>query len=247
MGFFDLFSKCVQAFVLPQECVVCSEPVCEPDWSPLCGSCRVRLREPSGIRCRLCGLLLTLLDEGGCCGRCLREDPGFDRVATAGDYRGALRQVLHGYKFGGHRRLAGPLAQLIARVYRAELANGTWDCLIPIPIHPRRLRSRGFDQVGRLCRYLEPDVGLPLLDVVVRVRPTLPQRGLTVDQRRRNLHQAFRLRAQPGVRDALIVDDILTTGATAREIAGLLRSSGVRQVGVLTVARTPVWRGEANG
>lgn len=229
----------MQAFVVPQDCVVCGCRACTSDWSPLCGTCRSQLTEQRVRCCLSCGLPLGTLELAGTCRDCLRTDPGFDRAASAGLYRGSLKTVLRAYKFDGHRRLAGPLSELMAEVFLSELADEGWDCLTPVPSHPRRLRRRGFDSAATLCRQVALRTALPERRSVRRARRTRLQSGLSVRERAKNVRGAFEGTSCAGEGRVLIVDDILTSGATARELSRIIRRGGATRVGVLTAARTP--------
>ncbi|MCY3775512.1 MAG: ComF family protein [Candidatus Aminicenantes bacterium] len=157
-----------------------------------------------------------------------------------GPYTGTLRKLIHRFKFSGHRRLAHPLACLLEEAYRKRPNPFTPSCLVPVPSHPRRLRKRGFDQTLLLTRTLGRRLNLPLFRGLRRSRPTLPQSGLDLKARRRNVRNAFRLRQARRLRgeDLVLVDDILTTGATVREICKVLKRDGrAGRILVLTVAR----------
>ena len=148
--------------------------------------------------------------------------------------------MIHRFKFSGHRRLAHPLACLLEEAYRKRPNPFSPSCLVPVPSHPRRLRKRGFDQTLLLTRTLGRRLNLPLFRGLRRSRPTLPQFGLDLKARRRNIRNAFRLRQARRLKgeDLVLVDDILTTGATAREISKVLKRDGrAGRILVLTVAR----------
>ena len=111
------------------------------------------------------------------------------------------------------------------------------DALMPVPLHWRRHALRGFNQSAALCACVRDSTGLPVLNSVVRYRSTPYQSGLDARQRRDNLANAFRIKARPDAAHVVIVDDVVTTGATAAAIARLLFGSGVREVSVLAIAR----------
>lgn len=111
------------------------------------------------------------------------------------------------------------------------------DAVLPVPLHWRRRAVRGFNQAEELCRPLRQSLSLPLVRGIVRRRSTPAQSGLSAGQRNRNLRGAFVARRPPGARHVLVVDDVITTGATARHLALALRAAGVPRVSVLAVAR----------
>jgi ComF family protein len=151
-----------------------------------------------------------------------------------------MREALHAFKFRGRRALAAPLGDLLAELAPPVLPGPAADLLVPVPLHPRRERERGFNQAlllaRRLGRVWARQVGG---DVLVRSVATRPQTDLSADERRANVRGAFVLRHPEAVagRHVVLVDDIMTTGATAAECAACLRRAGAASVGVLTVAR----------
>ena len=166
----------------------------------------------------------------------------FDKASSWGPYQGELRSLLTEYKFRGSRRLDSPLAELLAETFEREFSDAGVNGLVPVPIHPRRIRDRGFDHTLALVRKLAPKLALPIEQPVKRIRNTAPQYGLDPAARRRNLKGAFALTADLNLSEArlLLVDDILTTGTTAGELSGLLKRGGCQWTGVLTVARVSV-------
>ena len=148
--------------------------------------------------------------------------------------------MIHRFKFSGHRRLAHPLATLLQEAYRARPDPFSPSWLVPVPSHPRRRRKRGFDQTLLLTRTLGRRLDLPLFPGLRRSRPTLPQFGLDLKARRRNVRDAFRIRRGHRISgdDLVLVDDILTTGATSHEVSKVLkRDAKAGRILVLTVAR----------
>ena len=150
-----------------------------------------------------------------------------------------VREAVHAFKFGGKRALALPLGDLLAET-RALLPIDAVDLLVPVPLHRRRERERGFNQSRLLARRVACAWGVPLrADVLARAAATLPQTDLGAAERRANVRGAFALRRPDAVagRHVVLVDDIMTTGATAGACAALLQEAGAATVGVVTVAR----------
>ena len=174
------------------------------------------------------------------CGSCRLRPPVFAYARAGARYGDVVREALHALKFKGRRGLAAPLGDLIVEAVGARLPGGRPDLLVPVPLHPRRQRERGFNQASLLARRLGRAWSLPVReDVLVRVVATASQTALESDARRSNVRNAFRLRCAEAVagRHAVIVDDIMTTGATVSECVLTLQAGGAATVGVLTVAR----------
>lgn len=167
-----------------------------------------------------------------------------DRSRAIGEYDGALRQIIHALKYDGRRSLAQPLGKLM-QAYGCDLLNGA-EWAVPVPLHPRRERARGFNQAAELARYLD----LPMCFALERVRHTVAQVDLPASRRHANVRGAFRLTAGPRWLAArkgrvpdlskacvLLVDDVTTTGATLDACARVLRRAGVAEVRAITAAR----------
>jgi ComF family protein len=151
-----------------------------------------------------------------------------------------VREAIHALKFRGHRALARPLADLVAEAPPPGLPVAGVDLLVPVPLHPQRRAQRGFNQAELLARRLARRWGKPhRADVLARVRLTRPQTELAPEERRANVRGAFLVRRPELVagRHVLLVDDVLTTGATVEACVLALREAGAGPVGVVTVAR----------
>ena len=182
----------------------------------------------------------TRSEPGPLCGPCRRRAPGFDYARSAARYEDVMREALHAFKFRGRRALAAPLGELLVEAMEGRLPAGVPALLVPVPLHPRRERERGFNQASLLARRVGRAWRVPVPDdVLVRAVATPSQTELDAPARRANVRDAFRLRRPELVvgRHVLLVDDILTTGATLSECARCLREGGAVTVGALAVAR----------
>jgi ComF family protein len=162
------------------------------------------------------------------------------RARAIGEYDGTLRDIIHALKYQQRHSLAAGLAALMRTAGGRLLRDA--DCVVPVPLHPRRERARGFNQARELARRL----GLPVVDALLRAKYTVPQVDLPADRRHANVQGAFRLdrplfgRAArvKGLR-VVVVDDVSTTGSTLDECAAVLKSAGAAEVWGLTAARVP--------
>lgn len=176
------------------------------------------------------------LDAEGRCALCRSGLRGFDAALCYGAYEGVLRDLIHLFKYGRMKPLAGPLGDHLMRALPPEPA---FDAVVPVPLHWLRKWQRGFNQSEALARYIARRRGIPMLDAARRRRATRPQAGLSNSVRRGNVAGAFEIkRGHPvaGLR-VLLVDDVLTTGATGSACALALKRAGAHSVCLLTLAR----------
>ena len=191
--------------------------------------------------CAACRRVLDSPLKGPVCPTCWTE-----ARAAAGTYAGALRHIIHAFKYEGRRSLARPLAAIV-RERNADALAGA-DCIVPVPLYPTRRLRRGFNQAAELARHLE----VPVVHALWRIRPTAPQFGLTAAARSRNVAGAFRLsplltarirRTCVEDRVIVLVDDVMTTGATLRACAAALEGHRPREIRMVTLARAPLEKG----
>jgi ComF family protein len=223
--------------IFPPLCPVCDRLLGAGRRDPLCGACWQGLERIAPPWCRCCGVPLGI---EGLCGACRIRRPQFAYARAALVYGDIARETIHAFKFGGRRGLANPLGDLLAGLGKGALPGASPDVLVPVPLHPRRARERGYNQALLLVRRLEWAWGVPAAaDALQRVASTRPQTDLDAAERRRNVRDAFAVRRPELVagRHVVLVDDVLTTGATAGECARTLYRAGAVAVGVLTVAR----------
>ena len=196
-----------------------------------------------GPGCAVCGEPFPGLGGTLPCDACRRSPPPYAFARAVAEYRDGMREAIHALKFGGRPVLATPLGRLLAEAGARALPvpPGDWvEGLVPVPLHPARLAERGFNQAELLAAPCAARWRVPLLPhALIRLRATRPQTDLDPAARRANVRDAFRVRRPPAVegRRVLLVDDVLTTGATVGAAARALRAAGAAAVGVLTLAR----------
>lgn len=220
-------------------CLLCDEPAHQA--YPLCISCE---RELPWLeeQCLRCALPLAMADLT--CAQCSRRAPAFTQVVAPWHFGFPIDTLISRFKHRSQWPLGRLMAQLLGHELQHRFAEGLAkpDQLLPVPLAARRLRQRGFNQAGMLARWLSRQLGIPCDErLLQRTRDTPAQQLLSARVRRRNLHQAFCLTAKADVegQHLALIDDVLTTGATAQALAQLLRQAGARQVDIYCLARTP--------
>ena len=228
------------ALVFPPACAACGD-VLEQE-VPFCGACSLATEPVPLPGCPRCGEPVHRL---GWCPRCRRDPPPFVSARSAFVHSGPLARAIHRFKYESHSGLAIPLARTLAGEATAWLGRiSPSPTLVPIPLHRGRLMRRGYDQAALLARALARRTRLGLHPTLLRrVRATRRQVGLTEAERTENLRGAFAVAGKLPRGPVVLVDDVLTTGATARAAADALRDAGAGWVYVLTLARA---FGEAN-
>ncbi|HUS07378.1 MAG TPA: ComF family protein [Bryobacteraceae bacterium] len=226
--------------VFPDECRVCEKTLHEFSRVPVCSAClqdsKPLLADYFCIDCKTPFLNASPLDENGRCGLCRRGLTGFDATYSFGEYEGTLRKLIHLFKYSHMQPLAKPLGKMLLSVLPRE---NRYDMVVPMPLHWLRRWKRGFNQSQLLARVVAGRLGTPLVSALRRKRATLPQAGLSNAQRRSNVAGAFVVRKRAIVKDRhiLLVDDVMTTGATLAASASALKRAGASRITVLTVAR----------
>lgn len=211
----------------PQPCLLCGASASQC-WCPACNDSLPYLNGP---HCPICALPTP---DSSTCGRCLKRAPRFDRTVAVYAYTFPIDQLVHALKFGEQLALAAALAERLAP--RIELRP---DLILPMPLHPARLRERGFNQSLELARGIAHRLEVPLLfDGSQRIRDTTPQSSLPWKERKRNVRNAFACNTDLSGLHVGLVDDVMTSGATLDELAGTLRRAGAREVSAYVVART---------
>lgn len=224
--------------LLPPRCMSCRCRLTDPD--NLCGAC---WREVQFIRPPLCDRLGIPLPFGGdevmVSAAAYADPPEYDRARAVARYDGRMRTLIHQFKFMDRGDLKVLFGKWLAAAGAPLLAE--CDLVMPVPLHRRRLLSRRFNQSAMLAKEIGRSCGLPVIpNGLRRVRRTRPQVGLSEDQRRANVRRAFRLtraaEAAAAGKRVLLVDDVITTGATVNACARVLKQAGATRVDILALA-----------
>lgn len=219
------------AMIMPAACLLCEAA---HNGTGLCADCLAQL-PATGNPCHSCG---AATERGPVCGRCLTAPPAFDHVLSAFDYAYPVDSLIHAFKYRRRLAVCRALAPALGRRVRAE-PGALPGLLLPVPLHHRRLWQRGYNQSRVIAQALSRELGVPVArGLARRRRATREQARLPAGARRRNLRGAFTLTGAPGCTHIAIVDDVMTSGATAEELARLLRKNGVERIDVWVLART---------
>ncbi|MCW8274810.1 ComF family protein [Pseudomonas sp. PCH199] len=222
-----------------QSCLLCDEDA--DGATPLCMACETELPW-LGDHCQTCALPLPA--AGLTCGQCLKLPPAFERVIAPWSYSFPIDSLITRFKHSAKWPFGHLLAELVAQALQHRFNDDLPrpDLLLPVPLAIRRLRQRGFNQAAMLARWLSTRLDLPCDErLLLRIQDTGAQQALNANERRKNLRNAFALAPDASFKGLhlALVDDVLTTGATAQALARLLMDAGAARVDVYCLARTP--------
>lgn len=234
-------------WLYPPRCRHCRSLIAKDD-DYFCPACQEKIRLVSHPLCTACGRpFLDTSGEDHLCGACLARAPRFHRARAWACYPGEesegdpLRGVVQRFKYGRKISLGKPLGRLMAQGCSEFLSGCSADIVVPVPLHPKRLRWRGFNQAVILAREAGRLWKIPVDPfILVRSRETPPQTQLPEEERRKNMRGAFAVNPGKSVlgKTVLLVDDVYTSGATVNECSRTLLRAGAKEVYVLTLART---------
>jgi competence protein ComFC len=219
--------------LFPSQCPICGASSDNHKHNPICHKCWISIERYEGPRCSICGLP-TPSQYTGTCSECLKSGPPFSKILYYGVYEGALREAVHLLKFNGIKRLARPLSELLLTLPVKKCA-----AIIPVPLHPGKLKKREFNQTALLGLQLSRALKIPLLlDSLKKVRETRLQTEVSGKERHTNLTRAYAVSGDISGKRLLLVDDVITTGATVRECAATLKRAGASDIEVIALARS---------
>lgn len=227
----------IKNWLWPYVCAICEEEA--ESTQDLCCVCRASLPWIED-RCYCCALPLTNENHSVKCASCLDNAPKFDRVCALFSYELPVSSLVMGLKFGKQLAYGRILGELLA-----EAVSHTWytslslpEIIIPVPLHEKRLRKRGFNQALELARPIQKHLNIPIMNKAIqRVRATTPQSSLKRTSRKRNLTNAFEIKKTLPFEHVAIIDDVVTTGSTVSALSFALKQAGVERVDVWCVCR----------
>jgi ComF family protein len=224
----------------PRNCIRCGAVSPEP-LEHICWDCLSDTPRIDPPFCEICGdPVAGDVQHDYACFACSREKPAFELARSAARYEGAVGDAVRALKYDKALWTVRDLTTLLLTVVQAEYAGTIFDCVTAVPLHPPRYRARGYNQSAELARHLARRLHLPFREKLLRrIRETVTQTGLTAPQRAANVSGAFRtgLFVRPHGLRILLIDDVMTTGATVSACAGTLKKGGAASVHVVTVAR----------
>ena len=226
----------------PPLCLACDNIIREEEGSrPFCPSCYSKITPCMDPLCSVCGMPLAGSgDEYRICGKCLLRPPFFSRARTLGKYDGPLLEAIHLFKYQKNVTAGERLGRMMARWSLDCLDLSAYERIIPVPLHPSKLRNRGFNQSLVLARQIARTGSIPL-DVTTLVKDSdgIAQVGLGEEERKKNVRNRFSVCNRKGLsgKRFLLVDDVYTTGSTVDECARVLLMNGAKEVGVAALAR----------
>ncbi|MDL2268108.1 ComF family protein [Desulfovibrio sp. OttesenSCG-928-G15] len=231
-----------QVFAERRCLVCCSVMIATSNAAPLCSACRKGLPGAHTGYCPYCGEAAAWPGlPVAPCTRCLARKPLWSAMIFHGFYEGLLRELILRLKFGGQTLLGHALGSLFCE--NPAICEARVDLVVPIPLHPVRLRQRGFNQALELARPIAAKTGVPLAaNILQRARATAPQAGSSMGERQKNILGAFTCTSAVAGGHILLVDDVFTTGATVEEAVKTLLAAGAARVDLAVLARTALHR-----
>lgn len=234
--------------IYPPRCAICQKFLwkdrAKVDQEELlfCQSCFDGFSKIISPLCPVCGKpFASEVEEDHFCEDCLRKRPFYDAARAPYCYEGGIMEAIHQFKYAGKSHLAQSLGPLLTSFARRWMNKTDGYLMMPVPLHPRKLRERGFNQSLLLARYAAPLLGTELDFLSLRrIRYTQPQTGLKSEERRKNVRKAFEITDKKALkgRTIFLVDDVTTTGNTLNECARILKRAGSKEVFCLVLAMT---------
>ncbi len=219
--------------LFPETCPSCEDSSHNHSIAPFCSDCWQSMVPYKGPKCQRCGKPLVS-DVSIICGECINDEPAFISAASFGLYNGPLKKAINLLKYHGVKRLSKPLSDILSRINLPEV-----DVVIPVPLHHKRLREREYNQSALIAYRIAKKYDYDLIqNCLIKTKDTSPQVGLSSKDRRKNIKNSFEVRYQRIItgKKILLIDDVITTGATIRECSRVLNKAGASFIYAVTLA-----------
>ena len=227
--------------IFPPRCLGCAEILPQRSSQAFCPACKEKIRFITGSLCPICGI--AFFDSPASdhlCGNCLESKPYFCLARAVASYETLILDAIHQFKYGRNISAGAALASFMAEFCFPDFDFTDYSLIIPVPLHIRRLRERGFNQSLILAKSIEKKYQIPVnFSLLKRRKFTLTQTGLNKKERKNNIKGAFAVtdNAKTEGKNIILIDDVYTTGATINQCAKTLIKAGASKVAVLTLAR----------
>jgi len=244
------FSEFIENFlglIFPNVCELCFKETAYAKNGYVCEKCRSKVKKIDGIPCQICGLpnlseesvIIQETKEKITCKQCVAETPFFDIARSFSFSKGTAYDAVKGFKYGRKKFFATWLGDLLTQTVLAHINPEEWDYVVPIPLHRKRQRERGFNQAEILGEILSKNTGIPLNNKLLsKETETQIQASLGWEARKVNMLGAFSANTIPEQSNIILIDDVMTTGATLNEAARVLKNAGAQKVAAFTICRT---------
>ena len=235
------FLNCLIDILYRKYCLLCATVIhCDSKQGLICLNCWEKIERNVPPVCSYCGAHLNDKLTDNICNKCKQKRYYFDRAYAVCSYEGKIKELIHQFKYKGKDYLGAILGELMVEsISQYAIPIEIFDWVIPVPLHTRKMREREFNQSSILAEYLSNKLNLPFLKKgLLRIKDTEAQAQLPRDKRIRNVINCFKANPQADFKgkNVLLVDDLLTTGATCSEAAIILKNAGCDKVFVLTLA-----------
>ena len=227
--------------IYPPRCILCHGFISTHNTLGLCSDCYSGFHRISSPFCPICGIPFNGSGENHLCGRCLKKRPFFDTIKAPYIYEGKIKQAIYTLKYEKNTLVADIIGPIVAEFVCKQIGENKNITVVPVPLHPKRLRKRGFNQSLLIARHIADalDARMDFLSLR-RIQNTMPQAMLDKKDRRKNVRGAFRVKGHEPFKEktVLLVDDVATTTNTLNECARVLKKAGAQRVMCAVIART---------
>ncbi len=233
--------KLAELIFFPSFCQLCSDLLERPQERVVCHACWEQVRAQRRSYCLCCGRFFQGIGEPHFCSDCLKARPPFSLHRSASKYEEKLKDIILLFKYHHYKVLGEELARFACQVLKEE--EGLWkkvDALIPVPLHPKRRRQRGFNQALVIAEEVEKIRGIEVRrGILLKIKNVPAQTSLEAEDREKNVVGAFRVTKEDQIKGKrlLLIDDVYTTGATLRECSRVLKKAGAKEVKAITLAQ----------